>query len=248
MSFTVEPVDGGGARPTRTTPHLAALIGVLIGAAVFAGGLAATSGGMRHVLATNGGSCASGGPFEIADGQQCDAGVTWLLMGGVVVMLLGGALLLGASSAYSGSGSMGVPGLLWAALFGLLGYNFIEFSLDPTSAFADDAPQIGLLVPGVVFWLMALPGLLMPVAAFRWRNSDAEHAAVTLKAPPPTIVRANVSSEVREQVPVIPGYRAPDELPLSESARAPLAPWLLALVAGAAGGAVLGMQLVDRAL
>lgn len=243
MSFTVEPVDAAGARPSRTSKQLLALIAVLVGAFLFAGGLTAASGGMRHVIVENGGSCGSGGPYEISSGHQCDSGSAGLLMGGIAALLVGGGILLAGSAAYGGWQGTGVIGVLWGALFGVLGFNFIQFGLDPPDSFAGNGAAVGLLFPGVVFWLMALPGLFAPLLLLRWRGQDRtkkDSAAVTA----PTIVRANVPEQLREQVPGIPGFRAGDT---PEPAAPPMAPWLVGAAAGTAGGVLAGLAWISAA-
>jgi hypothetical protein len=70
------------------------------------------------------------------------------------------AAMLGSYVAFR----LSAPGLLlpmWAALFGSLGWNFLEYG------FGDDGPVWGWVVCGVVFELMALPALAVIVGA-RW--------------------------------------------------------------------------------
>lgn len=242
MSLTVEPVDAGGARPARTTRQLLALVAVLAGALLFAGGLTATSGGMRHVIAENGGSCASGGPYEVSAGQRCDSGATGLLVGGIVGLLIGGGILLAGSAAHGGWQGTGVAGVMWGALFGVLGFNFIQFGLEPPDSYAGSGSAVGLLVPGIVFWLMALPGLFAPLLLVRWRKQDDEQA---VEVAAPTIVRANVSDQIREQVPVIPGLRLDDA---AEPEPPSVLPWLVSAAAGAAAGVLAGLAWVGAAV
>ena len=99
---------------------------------------------MRSVMAV-GGSCADGGPY--VSSQPCpDA--SWLLPVAVPVMLL--TAIFGSMAAIS----INAPNLLilmWALLFGSLGWNFLEFAL------AGGGIVWGWLVCGVMFWLMAAP-------------------------------------------------------------------------------------------
>jgi len=98
---------------------------------------------MRAVMAV-GGSCGSGGPYEVS--TPCPDG-SWLLAIGIPVMVV---------AALAGSGfaaEVGAPNqliILWGVLFGSLGWNFFEFAFTDGFAFS-------LVVCGVIFWGMALP-------------------------------------------------------------------------------------------
>lgn len=98
---------------------------------------------MRAVAGV-GGSCASGGAYEIA--TPCPDG-SWLIAVGIPLMLI--AMFVG-----SGVGmSIGAPALLlpmWALLFTSLGWNFLEFGFF-------DGIDVGFIVCGVMFWAMAAP-------------------------------------------------------------------------------------------
>jgi hypothetical protein len=98
---------------------------------------------MRAVMGV-GGSCASGGPYEVA--TPCPDGA-WLIALAIPLLLI--AMFVG-----SGVGmAIGAPALLlpmWALLFTSLGWNFLEFGFT-------DGVDVGLLVCGVLFWAMAAP-------------------------------------------------------------------------------------------
>jgi len=109
---------------------------------------------MRAVMGA-GGSCGSGGPYEIA--RPCPDGA-WLISIAVPMLLatamLGSALAVGLSA----------PNLLlpmWGLLFGSLGWNFLEFGLFRGGV------EVGWIVCGVVFELMALPVLFFVPAGLR---------------------------------------------------------------------------------
>jgi hypothetical protein len=110
---------------------------------------------MRAVMAV-GGSCADGGPYVSA--QPCPEG-SWVIGVAIPLMLL--AAFLGSFAA----GRLSAPNLLvpmWLALFGSLGWNFLEFG------FGDDTGMgVGWIVCGVVFELMALPALVVMVIGGR---------------------------------------------------------------------------------
>ena len=97
----------------------------------------------RSVMAM-GGSCASGGPYEIA--RPCPQGVGWMLP----VSIFLGLFSLGVYVA----GEAGLPGpswavLAWPGLFLSLGWNFWEFGLKSGAA-----DNIAFVVCGVLFVLM----------------------------------------------------------------------------------------------
>jgi hypothetical protein len=244
------------------------LIAVVVGAAGFAASLACVYIAMRDVMTSNGGFCASGGPYEISPGQECQSGQIWLLMGGVFVGLAFAALLVGASGRWGGWRLSGVGLLLWAALFGALGWNFIDLGLDPP-------PNIngatGWLFAGAVFWMMALggliPGMLSVISWFR--SADQPDSAVSsFKAP---LVRADVAFERNmpgdpafgsstpgapaeppggaQQVfvdPVSGERREPDSTTISGTARA--WSWLVATLIGSAAGVAIGIAVADSVI
>lgn len=108
---------------------------------------------MRAVAGV-GGSCASGGAYEVA--TPCPGG-SWLIALAIPLMLI---------STFVGSGvgmTIGAPALLlpmWAFLFTSLGWNFLEFG------FADGV-EVGFIVCGVLSWAMALPAWLAMFAALK---------------------------------------------------------------------------------
>lgn len=106
---------------------------------------------MRSVMGV-GGSCASGGPYEIA--TPCPDG-SWLIAIAIPMMII---------TAMVGSGfaaTMSAPNLLlpmWFLLFASLGWNFLEFGI------FRGGTEVGWIVCGVLFMAMALPVLfLIPV-------------------------------------------------------------------------------------
>ena len=133
------------------------LTGVLLtigGAAAVTGCLAALSSGMRDVMQTDGGFCAGGGPYVIAN--QCSAGdirlVTIGIMGGLVA-----AAVYAAGTSLLGRSASAAALVTWAAMFGVLGWNFISLGLHPGP---NQGASSGWLFTGGTFWLMALSGLI----------------------------------------------------------------------------------------
>jgi hypothetical protein len=109
---------------------------------------------MRSVMGV-GGSCASGGPYQIA--TPCPDG-SILIAPAIPVMLI--TCFIGTATA----SAVGAPNLLvpmWGVLFGTMGWNFLEFSFK--------GPDIvwGWLVCGVMFWAMALPAFVWMATQLR---------------------------------------------------------------------------------
>ena len=104
-----------------------------------------------------GGSCASGGPYEIA--RPCPKGVGWM----TPVSIFVGLAALGWMIAWN----HGLSGpkwalLAWPALFLSLGYNFWDYGLDTPG---EQGAVAGWIVCGVLFGLMGgLPLLALRVA------------------------------------------------------------------------------------
>ena len=121
---------------------------VAVGAAGFAAALTLAFEGMRDVLAKTGGFCASGGPYVVAN--SCPAGSTRQVAIGLVGLFVAGGVFLAATAWMEGP-TLGASLLMWSAVFGVLGYNFLTVSG-------------GSAVTGVVFELMAL-GALIPLGA-----------------------------------------------------------------------------------
>jgi hypothetical protein len=129
------PFEGPPARPS---------ILIFIGLAGATAGLTLLFLGMRSVMEI-GGACAEGGPFVPV--RPCPKGVPLVMFGGI----WGGLIFAGI---YGWQAFRhGVPNfiaLLWPALFLSLGWNFLEFGLDPPGG----GLAWGWLVCAVVFGLM----------------------------------------------------------------------------------------------
>lgn len=145
-----------GARPG---PTFKALVMAMAGWAGLAACLTMVFQGMRAVMDV-GGYCAEGGPYVIA--QSCPEGSTAALLLGIL-----GGLAFGFVASVGGFAVGGIwaatPILAWAALFGSLGWNFLEYGL---LAPPEGGIVWGWLIPGIMFWVMAafpLLGLLPPV-------------------------------------------------------------------------------------
>ena len=100
-----------------------------------------------------GGACADGGPYVSA--QPCPHGAI-LMIPAIPVMIV---LALVGTLVATVRGAPGILLPMWAALFGLLGWNFWEFGLTAS----DDGWVWGWIVCGVVFWSMAAPAVYVLV-------------------------------------------------------------------------------------
>ena len=131
----------------------------VIGVAAVAACLTVLFHCMRAVMEI-GGSCASGGPYEIA--RPCPKGVGWM----TPVSIFVGLAALGWMIAWN----HGLSGpkwalLAWPALFLSLGYNFWDYGLD---APGEQGAVAGWIVCGVLFGLMGgLPLLALKSRTLR---------------------------------------------------------------------------------
>ena len=132
------------SRTATTGVSAAGVLGTAVSVTVIGTTITWAFFSMRAVMDV-GGSCADGGPY--VSSQSCPGG-SWLIAVAVPVMVL--TAMFGSMAALS----VKAPNLLvlmWALLFGSLGWNFLEFAL------AGGGIVWGWLVCGVMFWLMAAP-------------------------------------------------------------------------------------------
>lgn len=133
-----------------------ALVASVAAFGLFAG-MAVLFMGMRGVMDL-GGFVARGGPYEIAHPAP-----DWVWVVPVSIMtgfLFGGLHIVGASRARG----FALYGFVWVALFGSLGWNFLEYGFDPPEEMGAEYAW-GWIVSGVVFFLMTVPAILGAV----WR-------------------------------------------------------------------------------
>jgi hypothetical protein len=165
----------------------AALVGVALSAAGVAAAIAVVYLAMRDVM-RQGGFCASGGPYEIS--SECTSAQVSLLFGGIVALLVFAALHSALTEWADGPkvGLFAICGLLFAAL----GWNFIEYGVDPPQG---GGTVWGWLIPGVLFWLMAV-GFALPALAraVEWLRRGGEPE-------PPVFSRATVRAVALQQDP-----------------------------------------------
>jgi hypothetical protein len=126
----------------------------LAGAGGFIVALVSAYRGMRDVMRTSGGFCASGGPYVVA--HQCSSSDVKLILFGVFGMLLA-AVLVTVGLALCRGPLLAAALLMWTCLFGALGWNFLQLGFNPPRDVGGGGAWIAC---GVVFELMALGGLI----------------------------------------------------------------------------------------
>lgn len=112
--------------------------------------------GMRAVMDV-GGFCADGGPYQIQ--THCPEGVPLVMTGGIFGLFAFGGLMVWRGTVLGGPYA-GLVALAWPALFLSLGWNFLEYALNPPPG---EGVVWGWLIPGVLFVVMGgvpLLGLL----------------------------------------------------------------------------------------
>ena len=166
--------------------QVAALV-AFAGATAFTACLLALVDGMRDVAQTDGGFCASGGPYVIA--HQCSSSDIRLIMIGIFGALIAAGFYAGGSAGL-GSKAASAGLILWAALFGTLGWNFVSLG---------HAGAPGMLFTGVLFLAMAVGGLI----PLLFRLAD------DLRSPSsqPSPVIPGMQPLVRAAVPTVPGMQ-----------------------------------------
>jgi hypothetical protein len=143
--------------PKNESSPIVGYLVTFIGVAMVAYGITALWFGMRDVMDV-GGYCAEGGPYVIQ--QHCPDGAELLMFTGIPVGIIGLFVAM-FGCAKSSPGAMGLLLLGWPALFISLGYNFIDYAINPPENMGSTA---GWWVCGIIFGLMGLPAL----AAIPW--------------------------------------------------------------------------------
>ena len=101
---------------------------------------------MRDLMVDRAARARAAGPTQVAAGHECGSEATLLIVG-IVALLVFGALFAAATSAGGGPGSgMDASFLMWAALFGALGFNFLSLGFDPPARMSGAG---GWIVSGV---------------------------------------------------------------------------------------------------
>jgi hypothetical protein len=206
-SYGIAGIPGGEPQRPDRPRGLRRLVplGVFVGAAGFAAGLTCVYLAMRDLMVEAGGTCASGGPYAVAAGHECGSEAV-LIVAGIVALLVFGGLFAASTAASGGPGSgMDAAFLMWAALFGALGFNFLQLGFDPPPTVGGGGAWI---VCGIVFGLMALGGLVPLVWSVRELIQRGGAPEESLFRGP--IVRANVPPpSATAQPPAEPPPTAP---------------------------------------
>lgn len=190
------------ATPMSTGKVVRKLAYTFVGVALFAAGLAYVYLAMRAVMDI-GGSCASGGPYEIS--RPCPDGAGWMFLG-----IFGGLAGVGLVIMGQFRGGPQLWTLAWPALFCALGWNFLVYGVDPPPP--NEGLVWGWLICAVVFLLMGgipLIGVLLAAPQLLWGTGDG-----------PTTPRQTVASVRRT---VRPSTRKAEPRPAPN--RTPAAPF-----------------------
>ena len=137
----------GGSSP-------ALLLGSAVGALGLGACIAVLFFSMAAIMSTGTGFVAVGGPYEIASPAP---GWIWVVPTSIVVGWVFGGLLAVSSWRLD---RINVAGLIWSAVFLLLGFDFLLFGLRPA---VEEGIVWGWLICGVVFVAMGLAPALAPV-------------------------------------------------------------------------------------
>lgn len=180
---------------------------------------------MRAVLDI-GGVCADGGPYQIT--VHCPEGVPGVL----VISIWIGIIAAFAYAAFAErAGAVNLVLLFWSALFLSLGWNFMEYGVDPPMS---SGLEWGWLIPGGLFLVMGGVPLKWSLAAILERRPE-----------PPTALEARATSPFGTTL--ITGLDARDDA--SPAARPQLgrAGWLAVQLVAGGVGVVLGVWMFRSA-
>jgi len=155
-------------------------IGSLVGIGGVAFCITLLSQSMRAVEAV-GGTCASGGPYQVA--HQCPKGVG----GTLAIAIIGGLVFLGLFLFCASDRGRSVAMLAWSALFLTLAWNFIDYGVKGGSG-----AGAGFLIPGVLFVLMGAAPLfyVVPNMVKAFRGQDPNES----DSPSPFLRYAGIAS------------------------------------------------------
>lgn len=164
-----------GIPPTRREGSLRASLYVFVLVAGVAAGLTLLYLGMRAVMEI-GGVCADGGPY--VPRQSCPQGVPLAMIGGIWGGLIMAGIYVFVTIKYQ---IPSLVGLAWPALFLSLGWNFLDFGIDPPG---DSGLVWGWLICGGLFMLMGgVPLLVVLGPVLRSFNKRPEDGPVGISAP-----------------------------------------------------------------
>lgn len=224
---------------------IAGAVLTVAGAAGVTACLASVSSGMRDVMVTDGGSCASGGPYVIA--HQCSGADLRMLLVGIFGGLLAAGVYAGGTAVLGGRGSTAGQAA-WAALFGALGWNFISLGLHPGGQ--QHSAVTAWLITGAAFEVMALGGLIALLVTVAGDLREAGRVSpVTANMQP--LVRAAIPAGQQPAGPfgwqpgAVPGPGTVAEPPARGAVLLRLGVWLLASLVGAGAGIALASNVIS---
>ena len=149
----------------RPVASVADVVLYLVGIAGIAAAITMLYLGMQPVM-NIGGMCAEGGPYVIQ--HTCPKGVAEVTMLAFIMGTAAVFLALWKGSAVGHHATAAVF-LAWPALFGVIGFNFLQNGLDPPGD--DPGWAWGWLITGIVFETMAFGPLLGAIWLERWTSS-----------------------------------------------------------------------------
>ena len=201
--------------PESGGPPARAVSWLLVSSFGLAGSITLVWLGMRAVMDI-GGACADGGPYVSA--QSCPEGVPLLMMLGIFSLFGFGALGFWAGGQVGGPW-ISLPLLAWPGLFLSLGWNFLEYGVSPPEDFGT-GPELGWLIPGVIFVLM---GGVPLVVAWRARTilSSTGDATIASRLGLPSVGAGGARHAPSPSIAWDPSHRAADSGPQAASATRP---------------------------
>lgn len=185
MSSTVAAPEG----PSFLTT-VRATVGITISLAAVACGMTLLYLGMRSVMEI-GGACAEGGPFVPA--VRCPEGVPLMILGGIWGAIIFLGIYIWQTAKHK------VPslwGFAWSALFLSLGWNFLEFALDPPFG---EGLEWGWLVCAVLFGLMGGIPLIFAVKPVMRNFFDPKTEPDRVKPLPVGAMKARLASRPKKR-------------------------------------------------
>jgi hypothetical protein len=192
-------------------PSIRSIAGYLAGIALGSMCLTLTFLGMRAVMDV-GGACADGGPY--VSRQACPDGAALALFGGTFGLFAAAGLMIWFGSRLGGRW-VSLVFLGWPALFISLGFNFIQYGIDPPGDF--QGLEWGFLVPGVMFWVMGGVPLLLALVGWRAAMSGRSSSAATRLSQLQSSIRLPANRLPANRIEFAPNsFGAPREAPTTE--------------------------------
>lgn len=183
MAIMYRPKRGGaGAYESPSSQELipvtpVGLVLALLGAGGMAASITVLYRGMATIMETSGAFVASGGPYEIASPAP---NWVWLVPVSIWTMLIFGGLALWVTKKGWGESPL-LYG--WMGLFLSLGWNFLRLGFNPPEFMES---TWGWIVPGVLFWIMALvpAGFVVSWAIDAFKDARAHRQPSTISGRP----------------------------------------------------------------